>query len=1253
MNTGDLTTDNQTVDSAWVKAQEIYRLALPGKGGRLDLFQLEAEMGLMPGAFIRRLLEGDRFEGAWTVTAMTEPLVKHWRVEARNLERSEGRRALALGFPIVAGMEANAPYAAPLLLWEFTLEANPYQPRQWQLTREAYHQIAPNPWLIKHWQAIGDEAPLAWLRRWAGGATSAGPKLLDDIFELAEHVGWSISGPFAPRACPGKDELDAAASTTGALYWSGVISVFPAPDPPVIAEESLPPAFTVAKLPPPKGHDFGLFDLDPAQTSAFQTILTNSATLVEGHAASGKTQLLAYLLSNALANGAKCLVVSPSLPSLQELYSRLSNLGLGRLCYIGADPARDQALLTQLLQAAAEAAPAPNPLDEERFQTALAKCLREKEKLDNAYRAVRRGVFGAKDWTDTVGLFLRSNKREGKELLASQLQAQDFRPNYEEYLQLKQAIVECQPLYRRVNTLRHPLGNLHPEIFLTQEKEAARAFIIERIDVFARKLNNLHKRFIARLNEYGEQLLRHYERWRATYATLTQELLEKIADHNVVYGNDFDLVTMTSLRVYGAFLPKYRAMLKAKEEVFRQYRALAEDYARDRYFDFSFAPAKDGRDLARMKQSLEALREALARWGERLPEMTQEEVSRLSDKTVHPALNFKGHVTALEESLDLLIAELNGARLYEQPFENKMLTISRRRKYLEEIIEHLENTRLFMRDFDAFYDWHRYWLLMSASARGVVRALTKVKPEDWVAAFESWSLHNFLSQAFDVALPSRPLPLRQYDFNHRHLRSLLAPRIIEYWERRQQAAMRDLKRGDRRLFQMVMGKKFVEEAEKRNLSQWVRRLGPLAVECLPIWLITPAAARALSFEKASFDYVIVEDAQALTLGQLGATLDAGKRWLFVANPELAALGPPHSLWRTALAAGLEPARLSYVHQLSPANILQSLDGSLVSDNAQAGHDIRLLRVEGRFDARRETNEAEAAEIIRLLHEVKKTPQRTYPSVAIVALNKPQRDLIFHHLQRLKQQGPPGAEIVSQLERGGLGVYTPEELSGQHPDLLLLSTVYDNLDGDENDRLPSVSALNQPEALARLRLLMSRPVKGLAIVSTLPEHALERFVLNPAQTGTFLLANYFFFIEALRRNDVALQLEIIERVKKAFTAGSQRRLPAHFIHEVADSLQPYLGGRRLRREVMEGNRYLPLVVDPMQADAASTVIVPDGFFAYMPATDFGWELAQWENLRDQGFVVLPAWSVNWWRNAQLEARRLAATLNGQEDGLSPQ
>ena len=345
-----------------------------------------------------------------------------------------------------------------------------------------------------------------------------------------------------------------------------------------------------------------------------------------------KTHLITHLLTNALSNGEKSLVISKSADGLKEIQHNLSLLGIDQFNFLLKDQLSDQGLMFELLRAAAETGPVPVNHNPEYFRIVMGKAQREERKLATAFKGIQTPVFEGANWTETVGLFLQSNRGEGKELLSTQLNATDYTYAPGEYEEMERAIEKCKTLYQGIKTLRHPLRNLSAGIFVHKPKDEALTFVEEHLEKFISKGEQLHARFINKVNEYSDALSNHYEDYYFELSGKLAPLMDKLDDYTSQYGASFDESGDSALKLYGFFSEKHKNILEARDEVATSYKSLLQSFEKNNYLDFQFADTRDGRNIPAVKSNLKEFESVLKQWRNDLPNIVQEEVSRMSQK---------------------------------------------------------------------------------------------------------------------------------------------------------------------------------------------------------------------------------------------------------------------------------------------------------------------------------------------------------------------------------------------------------------------------------------------------------------------------------------------------------------------------------------------------------------------------------------------------------------------------------------------
>ncbi|GEM_PF-368917 len=1218
--------------------RNIYEACFDAHNFATDLTALSTGDADLPYQWISALLQSKPFKAHFKADFSQNLLFRHWYFSARNAERAMGARVLALGFPIVTLRSEAGWLAAPLLLWNFQMEPDPDRTEAWNISRQTDLPVYANLQLARHIDQnhrLDFETELLDLQK--SGIANPGT-LTAWVSKWAEKLGWELENQtIAIAPWPKSEELDKN-SCEGAVYWSAALGVFP---PQEYYPLEFPETKTAATGSSDWGHPFGLPELDPWQSNALQMLRTQRNTLIEGIAGTGKTHLLTHLLIQALSNGKNCLVVSESVPSLQQIQTLFGQQAFASFSFLLRDAYYDKNLLLELLRVIGQAERTETRHRKDAFRQTLDKLTLEKMKMDQQYGAVRRKVFGESNWSEIVGRFLRINRVEGKELLSSQLNPQEFQFQEKEFQETMEAIEKSLPLFHRINTMNHPLRNLNAGIFIHYDKEESIEFIERQTKELLEKASKVHHRFILKQNEYADRLLDFYEQHYRELLEKTEALGDRLREADRRFGMELLRSGKSTLRLYGVFSEKHRQMLELKEAIALASTAMEQTHREHRFFEFNFEAG------ALADEQLAAFLKALERWRDSLPSVIQDELLRLSAKTALPELEMNEQIEELETTLELLTEEINESGLYQLPLENKRLTISKRQRFLEELMEQLEATRFSLKDFGLFYDWQRNWFQMPEASRRVLKALAKVRPSNWQAAFESWYLNNCLSNTFQPALPTKEPPLKDYALQYRLLENLMLPQIADLWQEKREQALQALKRNGERsrnsAYDTCFGKNNAELCKDKSLEDVFRLALPTIARTLPVLLVTPRIAQAMLRTAGSgvFDVVCMEEGYRISAREGEALARLGNRVAVFTDPSLAISGSGDFATQFA-ENGARVAALRICHRWRPGSLLPLSGNVEWSDKALQECSVHYEQLDGRYQVGQAVNEEEAQQVIRLLNQVKETPQRTFPTVGIACFTLQQRDLIADYLLQIKRKDLPGADKIKQMERNGLGVFHLSELYGLQFDILFVSSVFGISDVKGN--LPDdADWLETPESHSLVNLLQGCVLKDLFILNSIPKVDLSRRLNLPEKTGWSAWAHYCAYAEAFQAADMAAQQAIIDGYRNVHRAEIYPYPDSIFAAEVARELTPYLGAGRIQVNVREAHRFFPVLIQAARAGEPNVCILPDCFHTHSPTTDLLWEYEQTRILAQQGYRFLPVWSVKWWKNPTLEARKVASLI----------
>ena len=1217
--------------------QSIYNNALPFYQDRVDLKSASSEDHFV-NTFLSQLFKGMvslQFDASTT----SADKLRHLYFESKNLTKTIGAKSFGVGFPLLIDTYENELIVSPLFIWQLSLEPAQTKIDAWVIKFDSSHPILPNNQVIKYLKEKFDYDYSEQMNSVIKNGVIVESKLnafcqeMINRFHFAEHTEED-----SLLQAPGIDEIGEY-TVNGSLHWSGVFGIYPPQHHHLRSSQYKPEDVFVdrGKVREKDSFIFPFLAADPEQVTALENVIKRELTVVEGVDSLGKSQTILNLLMILLMQGKKCLVVSERAPALKRTQELLSKAGVNQLNFLLTDAMNDKDQLLEYLRFAAKGSNRNVALDEKDFQYKKNKFAREKARLDASYGAVQKTIFGNKNWTETVGLFLSHNKVERKQLLINHLHKNDFKFNVEEHTKLSEGIQKCVPLFSKVKTLHHPLSNLNDRIFQQVSIDEGKAYLGKQLNVFIEKARKLHHRYIETIASYRVQLSKHFENYTANIDQLYFRVDEKILSYSDQLGKDFiEAGPITFQLPSFLYSNKRKKVLAAQQDVAKGYKSLKKSFETDPYFDFVFPTAKEGMKINEVIAGLKDFQKEYAHWKAKLEDLLQEETVRLNSKTAHSSLGVKEEMSLLEFSLDTFLEEVNEAKLYQEQLENKNLTIPKRQKYLEAVIDQFETTKLYLKDFSVFYQWQSQWLLIGEIGQKVVKALAKVKPKNWVSAFNSWYFYNLLEVNKSEFQPTELRQVYKYDECWHELKPLLLNYIENRWKSKQQEGLKKLRKSNKPLYQEIFDRPFLQK--KNSAKPLENLLDGSSIEAvtdfLPVLFVNSHVALNVLPKSFQFDVVIFEEANRFSIEPSTEIAKLGKHLTIFGSND--SNGNETSLLQYALESGVHSSTITNQYE-TPDQFLSNLG---TSDNVfHFAHQCAVEALEGRFHEVDGTNDIEAQQVIRVLNQIKQTPQRVYPSVAIVTFTMEQRDLISSYILKLKQQNAVGSEKIRHLERNGMGVFFIEELYGQQFDIIILSCTFGsiNLKGKLTKRL---NLLNTQEGISYMHLLINMPLQKLHVLHSFSDAQINDFVGKKWDNGTWLLAHFIKMAEAAHQENEIKYKEGLESIGKK-EKSKQRNLL--FVRELKELLYPYLDSSRFEEQVQWEDVVLPLIVKPDMDDKPTIVIHPDGFFADTTYVSGIWEKAHLDKLEKNDFHVIPVWSVKWLSDMAQEARKLASQV----------
>ena len=1228
--------------------RNIYLNALHLDHDVLDLTEIFLDE--FPNEFLEGIFKNGIHKSVFETSEVGAKKLNHFYFESKNLERIKGIKSLAIGFPMYIASDQEDFIVAPIFLKNIEIEKIQDAGNKWSIKNTANQGIRINPFLEKHFEKRFGDAYEEKFSELIKKATFDLSQLKSFSSKFSTNNQLEIPSMYNIFPNPGIDDL-ANISPRGCIKWSGVLGIFqPVFDQMLSSDEkgSVDAFFAETEIERENKHEFGLFENDPWQESAFQGALKNQNFLVTGSKGSGKSQIVLNTIVNGLSNGEKTMVVSNRVSVLHELQDELAKKLTAPLHFLMKNESMERSQFLALLKASAQSKrkPAFNQTD---WNFKVKRTSREKNKLDKIYHAVNDPILGKYNWTDVVGLFLKNNSIEGKEKLNSQLKTQDFQYNSSEFDSIDFGISACQEPYQKINSLDHPLNVLHEKVFTTRSKVESLNHVKSLLEYLRAKADKLHKLYINSTDNYQSAL---HEKYDQSYRDISEKLVdikEHLEDSENKYGKGFSVGFFEWIGFKGYFSKKNKEMYEGRKILMDKYEDLRLAFRQSKAFESNFADEIDTREVSFINEKLEKLENELESWRSSINEIVQEQMSKLTSRSVHHEMpKHQEKITKLEEKLDYFTNEINKASLFSNFYTNKMLTIPKRQQYLESVIEELERTEKNLEDFGDFYDWQSKWLALPKSGKKAVKALIKLKADDWGACFRSWYLHNFLKKYQQPELPQTDVALDDFVSEMKAVEMLIPNQIQTIWADKKDAAIAHIRRTNKNLYQFFDGKN--NGLENQPIEETLANVLGEVTDLIPVVFCTPEVAFSFQSENEAplFDRIIFEEANLLDFNQCIHLSKLGKQRLVVGD-----LGPISSDmesnfldWTANQEIESIELRKRYsenISNLSDFNKVAFLpEGETSPDHkTEAKSDnFKVNAVKGRYSENEGTNEAEALHIIHLLNQIEQTPQRTYPSVGIGCFTHQQRDLLLKYLQEIKVKNAAGSEIIKHLERNGLGVFDISNMSAEQFDIVIVSSTFGALN-TRGKLTEKIGQLDTEDGRKKIYTLVTSPRQQLHLVHSIPRKSLAEFQTDKTKEGLYRLSNlikYGELIESGKKEEATKLLQNMYSYKPM-----EKHIPESIFNaEIAKRLKPYFEKGRVGLNLEWSKMNIPIYTTDKDG-VLQTFLEADGFISHAPSTSYLWEQTQRSKIESGKMKFYPVWSLNWWKNPKDEARKLAGAI----------
>jgi len=473
-----------------------------------------------------------------------------------------GIKTLGIGYPLLIKRDrkdAKKIIKAPLLIWQFEIEKSKNKINTWVLKREADFNITLNEILISH--IFNDEGALL--------ETIPAEYLEDRIIQKEELISLckNILGQLNQSAyecteiklnnCRTSKAIDSNFQSKAYIEWAAIFGIYKNQKQSIIKELEFIADHTEQfeirneeKL--IFESKFTAIDTDPSQERIIHNFANQEIKVIQGPPGTGKSQTLTAIISNALENNKKCLVVCEKKTALEVIFNNLENLGIGSLCGIIEDLGRDRERIIYIVRSKIEWE-RPEKFPEHLYQRKIDIYEKLKEQINEKMAKYTKPCFGDFNHKELTGIYLENRLIANENLIGNFIDSTLFKFNYDEYEDLLHQIEKASFEAEKAGAENSGLKIIKDEFFLSSPSNLKKHELFLQLQ----ELNELLSKLLSKIIEFQ---------------SFTNESFDKKN-----YLKDFETAT------FGIFSKKLNQIHRLKKEIWKAYINLDSGY---HYVDF-------------------------------------------------------------------------------------------------------------------------------------------------------------------------------------------------------------------------------------------------------------------------------------------------------------------------------------------------------------------------------------------------------------------------------------------------------------------------------------------------------------------------------------------------------------------------------------------------------------------------------------------------------------------------------------------
>lgn len=1220
-----------------------------------------------------------------------------------------GVKPFGFGYPIIYKRDktdSSSVIKSPLIIWNLEIEQDLNKINKWIIKKDEDFPIYLNEVLISHIEKDENIRIEKLHSDYLADGVIDKEELIKIVYDILHQFGSNAESGLISEKFDTLDKSDVLKinenliSTIPSLTSAGVFGLYLNQKQSIIEdyklifdEDSSNRDLVYEKL---KLNPYASVSTDPSQQNILSNIPDSKRVIIQGPPGTGKSQTLTAIITNALANELRCLVVCEKATALNVILNNLKKIGLDSVCAFIEDTSKDR---RKIIDSARETIDDINKtqyksknyfFNSYEFSKEIKDTIERSARINKFHTFLSKPIWGNYNWTDLVGVSLGCSDSEINEKISKLIDARKLDLTKEEYDRFCLVLDTANKLNATYDSFTSTLQKINFSKLESKGIIESRAIIKDVCELYKSQTLDYIKQFEELIELYKTILKSEFEVYNLTISSL-------IYQNNEIFNNfKSSNLFLYKNRKQAFILYFYSVISKRGKEIQLVKEKYLNNLKEIQSSKFIFQPflknpisIEESSSILVDHNSLQICSNSLRELNLSINDSINEHIACL---TIDGIVNI--------QPKEKLISLFNSVNAYHKKIVNDdVLKLS---EFESESFKELENylTKLKNDTHDIqsniinlqnTLEWNSFF----GSLNNIEQLLITVfynfnfNLSNFKSWYIEWVLNKHSKSHFNV---NDDIVKLSSSFDFIEVES--TKKILDYWQsRRIKSVYRFNNNHSIDARQLYI--KTNHSGKKKSLRQIIQTDTDLFTDIFPVILVNPAVCSSIfPLKQNLFDIVIFDEASQLRLEDTFPALirgniriisgdehqmppssyfvsseiilDSNDEEEMLSDEQLDLKNQKDAITTIAYSESLlEYATNMQYYSMDLQIHYRSRHPFLINFSNSAFYKsrlnpvppikdykpIRYINIAGIYH--NQVNIAEVKQVLNILKTIiKPLSSGKYPSIGIATFNIHQRNLIIDEINKECSVSDDFRIKIESLYEEGLFVKNLENIQGDERDIIILSTTFGvNPDGLFNERF---GPLNTVKGYKLLNVIITRAKYKLFLVTSFPESKISSYnelIENNGNIGRGILYAYLAYAKAIELNDTKSYENILSLLSKRKTnkidlLSSDAESP--FEQEVIDALINHnIPATRLELQYQCGGFRIDIIIKSIKTNMPFIAIECDGSSYHNSTEAYKWDVFRQKQLEQYGFKFIRIWSHDWWLNSENELKKVLQFIKSND------